>query len=160
MYQIEHGQRKGTGELKIKKIMLVAALLISGTAHAGAYSDSLSMCLVGKSTMDDHVVLVRWMFVAMSRHPAVATLATLTDAQVDKANQQMAELFTRLMTETCRDQAKLALKNEGSLAVQQSFEKLGQQAGAELFINPNVAKSMSGITKYLDTKKLDALKSP
>lgn len=146
--------------MKIKKMMLAAAWLLSGTAHAGAYSDSLSECLVGKSTMDDHAVLVRWMFVAMSKHPAVAPLATLSDAQVDKANQQMAEMFTRLMTETCRDQAKLALKNEGSVAVQQSFEKLGQQAGAELFINPNVAKGMSGMTKYFDSKKLEALRSP
>lgn len=146
--------------MKIKNILLTAALLISGTAHAGAYSDSLSDCLVGKSTMDDHAVLVRWMFVAMSKHPSVASLATLTDAQVDKANQQMAELFTRLMTETCRDQAKLALKNEGSLAVQQSFEKLGQQAGSELFINPKVAQGMSGITKYFDSKKLEELRSP
>jgi hypothetical protein len=148
--------------LKIKKKMMLAAagLLIFGTAHAGAYSDSLSECLVGKSTMDDHAILVRWMFVAMSKHPSVSSLATLSDAQVDKANQQMAELFTRLMTETCRSQAKLALKNEGGVAVQQSFEKLGQLAGSELFINPNVAQGMSGITKYFDTKKLEELKSP
>lgn len=153
-------REKGERELKIKNVLLTAALLISGTAHAGAYSDSLSDCISGKSTMDDHAVLVRWMFVAMSKHPAVSSLVTLTDAQVDQANKQMAELFTRLMTVTCKDQAKLALKNEGGIAVQQAFQKLGQQAGAELFIDPNVAKGMSGMTKYFDTKKLDELRSP
>ncbi|WP_250633100.1 hypothetical protein [Pinirhizobacter soli] len=145
--------------MKIKGLLLAAGLLACGTATAGPYSDSLSDCLVGKSTMDDHVVLVRWMFVAISRHPAVSTMATISDAEVDNANKQMAELFTRLLTVTCRDQAKLALKNEGQFAMQQAFQKLGQQAGSEIFINQDVAKGMSGITKYFDDKKLQELQS-
>lgn len=146
--------------MKIKGLLLAAGLLACGTATAGPYSDKLSDCLVGKSTMDDHVILVRWMFVAISRHPAVASMATISDANVDNANKQMAELFTRLLTVTCRDQAKLALKNEGEFAMQQAFQKLGQQAGSEIFINQDVAKGMSGITKYFDTKKLQELTSP
>ena len=146
--------------MKIRNITLAAGLLISGAAQAGPYADSLSDCVVGKSTMDDHVVLVRWMFVAMSRHPAVASMSKVTDTQVDKANQQMAELFTRLLTVTCREQAKAALKNEGNFALQQAGQKLGQQAGAELFINPDVAKGMSGMSNYLDAKKLAELQSP
>jgi hypothetical protein len=110
--------------------------------------------------MDDHVVLVRWMFVAISRHPAVTSIATVSDEQVDSANKQMAELFTRLLTVTCRDQAKLALKNEGEFAMQQAFQKLGQQAGLEIFVNPDVAKGMAGMSKYFDQKKLEELKSP
>jgi hypothetical protein len=151
--------KKGAGELKIKGLLLAAGLLACGTATAGPYSDTLSDCLVGKSTMDDHVILVRWMFVAISRHPAVSTMATISDADVDNANKQMAELFTRLLTVTCRDQAKLALKNEGEFAMQQAFQKLGQQAGSEIFINQDVAKGMSGITKYFDAKKLQELTS-
>jgi hypothetical protein len=139
---------------------LTAGLLACGTATAGPYSDSLSDCLAGKSTMDDHVVLVRWMFVAISRHPAVTSIATVSDEQVDSANKQMAELFTRLLTVTCRDQAKLALKNEGEFAMQQAFQKLGQQAGLEIFVNPDVAKGMAGMSKYFDQKKLEELKSP
>ena len=146
--------------MKIRKIVLAAGLLVSGAAQAGPYSDSLSDCIAGKSTMDDHVVLVRWMFVAMSHHPAVASLAKVSDADVDKANEQMAEMFTRLMTVTCRDQAKLALKNEGELATQQAFQKLGQQAGAEIFVNPEVTKGMLGMSKYFDVKKFEALKGP
>jgi len=143
-----------------KSMMLAAGLLLSGAAQAGPYTDNLSACLVGKSTMDDHVVIVQWMFAAMSRHPAVAPMGSVSDAQVDKANARMADLFSRLLTVTCRDQAKLALKNEGNLAMQQGFQALGQVAGRELFMNPDVEKGLAGLTKYIDAKKLAELKDP
>ena len=146
--------------MKFTKTLFIAALLLSGTAQAGPYTDKLSACLVGQSTMDDHVIIVQWMFAAMSKHPSVAPMGTVSEAQVDKANLRMAQLFTRLLTVTCRDQAVLALKNEGEFAMQQAFQKLGQQAGSEIFINQDVAKGMSGITKYFDKKKLQELTSP
>lgn len=146
--------------MKFRGIALAAGLLVSGVVQAGPYTDDLSKCLMGKSTMDDHVVIVQWMFAAMSRHPAVAPMGTVSDAQVDMANQRMAELYTRLLTVTCRDQAKLALKFESDIALQQSFQQLGTVAGRELFINPDVQRGMSGIAKYIDTKKLVELKNP
>ncbi len=145
--------------MKFQKILLAAGLLLSGAVHAGPYTDDLSKCLLGKSTMDDHIVIVQWMFAAMSRHPAVAPMATVSDAQVDVANAHMAELFTRLLTVTCRDQTKLALKYEPNIALLQGFQALGQEAGRELFVNPDVMKGMSGMSKYFDKKKLDDLKS-
>ncbi|GLQ87319.1 hypothetical protein [Dyella flagellata] len=146
--------------MKFRNILLAAGLLLSGTVHAGQYSDDLAKCLVGKSTMDDHIVLVQWMFAAMSRHPSVATLATVPDDKMDKANQQMAALFTKLLTVTCKDEAKLALKNEGSMAFQKGFQALGEEAGKELFINQQVMQGMAGMTKYFDKKTLSELQSP
>jgi len=147
--------------MKFRKSLLAAGLLLlSSAVQAGPYSDALSECLVGKSTMDDHVVFVQWMFAAMSRHPAVASMATVSDAQFDLANKRMAELYTRLLTVTCRDQAKAAIKNEGEFALSQSFQALGQVAGRELFINPDVLKGLSGMSKYFDRAKFDELKSP
>lgn len=146
--------------MKFTKTLFITALLLSGTAQAGPYTDKLSACLVGQSTMDDHVIIVQWMFAAMSKHPSVAPMGTVSEAQVDKANLRMAQLFTRLLTVTCRDQAVLALKNEGEVAIQQGFQALGQVAGRELFMDPNVAKGLSGMTKYIDTKKVAELRSP
>jgi hypothetical protein len=146
--------------MKLRGMLLAAGLLASGAVQAGPYTDDLSKCLVGKSTMDDHVVIVQWMYAAMSRHPAVAAMGKVSDAEVDKANARMAELFTRMLTVTCRDQAVLAMKNEPGIAMQQSFQELGTVAGRELFINPDVQQGMSGITKYLDPSKFQALKGP
>jgi hypothetical protein len=146
--------------MKLRKILLAAGLLLASAAQAGPYTNDLSTCLVGKSTVDDHTVIVQWMFAAMSRHPAIAPMGTVSDAQVDKANARMAELYVRLLTVTCKDQAKLAIKNEGDIALSQSFQALGQQAGRELFINPDVLKGMSGFSKYFDRKKLEELRNP
>lgn len=146
--------------MKFKATLSAAALLLCGTAQAGPYTDQLSACLVGQSTMDDHVVIVQWMFAAMSKHPSVAAMGSVSEAQVDKANQRMAQLFSRLLTVTCRDQTRLALKNEGEPALQQGFQALGEVAGRDLFMDPNVAKGLSGMTKYIDTKKLAELRSP
>jgi hypothetical protein len=146
--------------MKSKIILLAAGLLLSSAAQAGQYSDALSTCLVGKSTMDDHVVLVQWMFAAMSKHPAIASMAAVPDDKVDAANARMADLFTRLLTVTCKDEAKLAIKNEGAFALSQAFQALGQEAGREIFVNPDVMKDMSMMSKYIDNKKLEDLKSP
>jgi hypothetical protein len=56
--------------MTFRKPLLAVGLLLCSAAHAGTYTDSLSACLVGKSTMDDHVVIVQWMFAAMSEKPA------------------------------------------------------------------------------------------
>ncbi|GGA10795.1 hypothetical protein [Dyella caseinilytica] len=144
--------------MKFRKIALAAGLLVSSAVQAGPYSDELSKCMVGKSTMDDHMVLVQWMFAAMSRHPAIAPMAKISDADLDRINEQAASLFMRMLTVTCRDEAKLALKNEGDMALQHGFNQLGELAGRELFINPDVMKGMSGLSKYIDRSKIDELK--
>ncbi|GLQ91067.1 hypothetical protein [Dyella acidisoli] len=147
--------------MKFKTTLLAAGLLLlSNAAQAGSYSDALSACLVGKSTMDDHVVLVQWMFAAMSKHPAIASMANVPDDKVEAANARMAELFMRLMTVTCRDEAKAAYKNEGSFAFNQAFQALGQEAGKEIFMDPNVMKDMATMSKFVDHKKLADLVGP
>ena len=93
----------------------------------------------------------------MSRHPSVSAMTKITNEDVDKHNKAAAELFTRLLTETCVEQSKKAIKNEGAVAIQSSFQVLGQVAAGELFASPDVAAVMSGLDKHLDAKKLEAL---
>ena len=143
----------------MRTVLVVAALSLWGTAHAGLYSDDLSRCLVEKTTKEDRVALVRWMFAAASSHPAVASLSKVTPEQLDSANKSLAELFTRLMTESCHEQAKKALQYEGMATIQTSFAVLGQVAGSELFASPEVKQSMGGLDKYIDKKKLEELKN-
>jgi hypothetical protein len=150
-----HFQIKQTGDImRFKAILLATSLLLfSNVVEAGPASDALSACLVGKSTMDDHVVLVQWMFTAMSKHPAIASMAMVSDDKVDAANARMGELFMRLMTVTCKNEAQAAYKAEGSFAFSQAFQALGQEAGKEIFMDPNVLKDMATMSKYVDRKK-------
>jgi hypothetical protein len=125
--------------------------------RAGVYTDELSKCLVESTNSEDRLTLIRWLFVAIAQHPAVASLANAKPADVEKSSAAAGKLFTRLLAETCGGPAGKALKYEGPLAIQSSFQVLGQVAMSDLVRNEQVAKTMSDLSKHLDTKKLDAL---
>jgi len=126
-------------------------------AQAGVYSDDLSRCLVESSTSHDKTLLVKWMFTSMALHPDVASMSNVTEAQRDAVNKAAAEMFVRLMTETCLAQSKKAIQYEGSAAVEQGFNAFGQVAGKELFAHPHVAQALAGLQTHIDTKKLETV---
>lgn len=136
---------------------LLVAMSLSGPAEAGVYVDDMSRCLVESTTKEDRFALVRWMFSAAAAHPAVASISSVTPEQLDASNKTIADLFMQLLTEKCRDQTVKALRFEGPTTIQLSFQVLGQVAGNELFSSPEVAKAMSGLEKYADNKKIEAL---
>ena len=144
---------------KHKQILISAAMLISQAAYAGPYADDLGKCLVAATTKADRESLVRWMFAAASTHPAVGAIAKVSAADLDKANAETGALFMKLMTESCRAQTKAALQYEGTATIEMGFQVLGQVAGRELFTSPEVVKSMAGLDKYMDKKKLEELKN-
>ena len=145
--------------MKYKQVVLTFALLLSFSAHAGPYSDDLAKCLVESTTKDDRTSLVRWMFMGAAAHPAVASIASVSTQDLDKANAATGALFMKLLTVSCKDKAKKALAYEGSATIQLSFQVLGQVAAAELFSSPEVKQAMSGLEKHIDTKKLEELKN-
>ncbi|GAA5315009.1 MAG: hypothetical protein AseanaTS_02130 [Candidatus Pelagadaptatus aseana] len=140
----------------IKSLLLCASLSLPCFTQAGIYSDDLSRCLVESSTSSDKTALVKWMFTSMALHPDVAMMSSVTDQQRDRANEEAADIFVKLMTETCLAQTKKAIQYEGPMAVQQGFSVLGQVAGQELFANPNVASALSGLEQHMDNQKLSA----
>jgi hypothetical protein len=139
------------------KAFAAVALLISGAAHAGPYSDDLAKCLVSSTSKADRVALVRWMFAAAAAHPAVASIAKVSPKIMDEANAATGALFMRLLTESCKDKAQTALQYEGPATIQTSFTVLGQVAASELFSSPEVKQAMSGLEKNVDSKKLQEL---
>lgn len=142
---------------KLQALAAISLLAMASTSSAGTHTDELSRCLVEKTSAEDKNLLVRWIFVAMAQHPSVSSMTKITAAQVDDNNKAAAGLFTQLLTETCLEESKKAMKNEGGVALQQAFQVLGQVAGQDLMSAPEVANMMAGLTKYIDEKKLDAL---
>lgn len=136
---------------------VVGLLGLGSPAFAGVFTDDLSRCLVDKTTSEDKTTLVRWIFVAMTQHPSVSSLTNVTAKDVQAHNQKTGALFMRLLTESCVDEAKKAIKTEGAVAIQASFQVLGQAAVGELFVHPDVNKVMAGLDQFLDAKKLEAL---
>jgi hypothetical protein len=136
----------------------LAGLAFSLSAHAGLYADDLSRCLVEKTTPEDKNTLVRWVISTTTLHPAVAPIASVSDDTRVRINRETARIFERLLTESCLEQTRQAVRVEGAAAIQAGFQTLGQVAMAELFAHPKVAAALGELDSHIDTNRLrDAL---
>jgi hypothetical protein len=138
---------------------LAAAALsfAAAPAEAGLYSDDMGRCLVANTSPHDKTDLVRWIFAATSLHPEVASIVRADAQQREDINRRAGQLLERLLTDSCRKQTQDALKYEGPLAMQLSFQVLGQVAMQELMADPSVRKGFGEVNKYVDMDKLKAL---
>lgn len=145
-----------------KTIATVTCLLASlygvpTVAAAATPTEELGQCLVSSTNTADRNQLVRWMFSAASAHPEVKAITNVTPAQMEESNKQLATLFVRLLSESCKGQASRAVVADGPVAFQKGFEALGQVAGRELFTDPRVLANMSGMQKYIDPAKMQEI---
>lgn len=145
---------------RIGQAALLALVLHAGVAQAGPYSDDLAKCLVESTTAADKNALVKWMFATAALHPAVKSIASVTDAERAQSTRSTAELFVKLLTESCRAQAQQAVKYEGATALQTGFQILGQVAARELFADPNVAQGLAELEQYIDSRKIEQALAP
>jgi len=145
---------------KTRVIALGLAIMCPMTAFAGPYADELGRCLVESTSQRDRVDLVRWMFSAASLHPAVEPISSVTEEQLEAASKSTADLFMRLLLESCRPETENALEFEGLSTIEAAFAVLGQVAGREMFSSPEVAAGLAVLEKYVDSEKLEALVGP
>ena len=143
----------------IRKVFFVLSIMWIGIlpnlpVYAGPYTDDLTKCVIESTTKTDRIEFIKWMFVAISKHPAVKSLSSVSEEQIRDANEKVAKLFMRLLTDSCKEKAERAIKYEGQIAIKASFQMLGQVAGQELFTDPAVATSLSNLDKYIDVDKL------
>lgn len=141
-------------------VALSLAILPCQSALAGPYSDDLAKCLVRSTTDADKTYLVKWMFAAVALHPQVRSIASISDTQRDDLNKNVAQLFVRLLTESCRSETQEAGKYEGAAALQGSFQLLGQVAAARLFSDPAVARGLAELENHVDKQELENLLGP
>lgn len=139
---------------------LAAALLLSplGASAQTAPPDALSRCFADSTTGKDRKDLARWVFLAMAVHPEIKQYSSPDAAKAaDDTDKMMANMVTRLLTESCAQQTQTAFKQGGPAAVQSAFQLLGQLAMQELMSDPKVAASMSSFQKYVDQNKLNPI---
>jgi hypothetical protein len=135
---------------------LSAAMFASG-ASAGVYSDTLGKCLVAKSSPDDQMALIRWIFAAMTLHPGISNLSKVAPEQRVQFDGEAGQLFMRLLTVDCRDDTVKAIKYEGLSAISSAFEVIGRAAMTGIMNDPKVAEGLEGLTKGIDESKFTGL---
>jgi hypothetical protein len=90
-------------------------------------------------------------------HPELRDLANAPPEVIEKTNQSIGALLTRLLTENCRKEVRAIAKGERSKVMARAFDTLGQLAMRELVSNSSFAASASGWERYLDRAKIDAV---
>ena len=144
-------------KLVVASVVFSLVTLLSGTVLAGPYTNDLAKCLVKSTSEADKNDLVKWMFAAISSHPEVKWMASISQTQREELNKNTAELFMKLLTESCKSETKQALKYEGPSTLEASFKVLGGVAARGLMSHPDVGNYIAGLDNYLDNQKLESL---
>lgn len=140
--------------MRLRVFTFLLMLVATTTAWAGPFTDEMSKCLVRSTSEADKTLLIKWIFAAMSAHPDVRALSSVTPAKGEQFNQQAAQMVMRLLTKSCKSEARQAVEFEGEGAFRTSFEVLGQVAMQGLMSNPSVAGYFGGFEKNLDADSL------
>lgn len=140
--------------MRILATACLAAAAAVPTARAGAYSDEMSKCLVGAITDKDKTDLAKWIFATAALHPDVKEISSVTPEGRADMTQAVAQLFERLLTESCKDQYRDAAKNDGPAALSAGFQALTQVAMQALMQNPEVTKGFGELDQHLNKQKL------
>lgn len=147
--------------MNLKALAVVTAIAMAPTsAWAQAPSPAglaLATCLTRSATAEDHTILIRWVFVAMARHPTVSEFAAISDAQRVEANRQMGGLFNRLLLDSCPSETRAAFQSDGQKALEEPFRVLAESAMAGLMDHPDVNAGIVEMTTYIELDRLAAM---
>ena len=139
----------------MKRFLLVLfTLSFSQAAMAGPLTNQLANCFFEKTSEADKVILMQWLFAAMSHHPEVKQLSAVSAHKAEDLNKSAANLYTDLIANRCKVQAVNAFKHEGKEALNISFETLGRVALKEMTTNTAVNQYMRGFPEHVDLSKL------
>lgn len=143
--------------LRPAAVCLAACMTLSTaqSAHAAPASEALSTCLAENTTGKERKEFARWMFAAMSTHPALSDMSAITPAIREQSNRNMGQMVTRLLAVDCVAQTKAAAK-EGRASMGAAFKTLGELAMQELMSNPAVGSAIGSFEKHLDSEKLQS----
>jgi hypothetical protein len=145
-----------------KKLIVVAGLgcMVAMSSHpaiAGPFADDMAKCLVNSTSDADRTDLVRWIFSAITLNPDLASMTNITTKERAELVTKVANLFSRLMFDSCKSQVQQAVRNEGPQTITYAFQILGEVAARGMMTDPHVSQSMQDLGKALDQKKLKAL---
>jgi|TARA_B100001741_G_C16339319_1_gene498750 hypothetical protein len=146
-----------------KKILYIFTVLTflsnipNKPVFAGPFGDEMAKCLVTSTNKRDRTKLIKWIFRVYGDHPEVSYMIDLSDREKKVIDKDVANIFTRLLSEDCIDETKKALDYEGDNVMFNAFQILGQVAAQGFNNNPDVMKSINKFVEMIDYEKLDYL---
>ncbi len=125
---------------------------------ASPSSDALEACVVRSVNADESVTVARWLFISMSRHPALPQSARPSDADGMQSNRLMGDLINRLIFDRCATETSAAIRDVGQdAALEVVFGTLGEKAMTDLMTDRDVLASVVQLGAYVDVQRLNAI---
>jgi hypothetical protein len=138
-------------------ILILLVSLFTGTpVFSQTATDALSNCLVDNLSGKERKNLARWVFFSMGTHPEIKLYLNASKDDVEKANEYVGKLITRLLVVDCSDRLKAAYASDPT-SVQTAFKAVGGIAMQELMIDANVQKSLTGYMQFTDRAAIENL---
>ena len=138
-----------------RSFIVAVMLALSVAAQAEQPAEALKTCIADSTSGRDRKDLARWVFLAMAAHPEMKQHASADAATAaDQSARKMAALVTRLLTDSCVNEARAVVKIGGTNPFGSAFENLGQLAMQELMADKSVQDSMGLWTRYFDQKNV------
>lgn len=148
---MNHGRRVAG----ISALFVALSLSISSIGAANEAIDNVSVCLTNSTSTNDRADLVKWIFVAMSKHPQLSALSGSTPEQDEAAIRRAGQLFTRLIADDCATQIRAMVAAHGEQSLSVAFEVLGRVAMQDLMTHPDVQAVFTGLDRYADQQRID-----
>ncbi|PWD85901.1 hypothetical protein [Ignatzschineria cameli] len=140
-------------------LAIAGASLISPIASAQTVPiENFKTCLLENTSEVDQVELAQWVYLAISAHPHLTAYTAITPAERRLANQRVARLYERLVTQDCKIAlAMLVVTDQVEAGVEAGFSALGEVAMLSLLEDESVLESIEEYVQYLDVEKFTEL---
>lgn len=140
------------------RLFVFTTLLLAATAaSAGPATEKAATCLTDSTSGKDRKALVKWMFLAISKHPEIKELSASTVDMDDRSNREVGELYTRLIADDCATEIHAMVEADGPSSIAKAFEVLGGVAMQELMAHPDVSKAFSQLETHMDQERIQAV---
>ena len=144
----------------MKKYTVIFTILITIffgiTIYSVSQAADLGNCMVDSLTGKERKQLARWIFFAIAAHPEIKPYSITTEEDIRQCDEITGKLITRLLTEDCPDELKMA-NNLDPMSLQNAFGLVGQVAMQELMANEDVRKAISNYVRYVDQEKINSV---
>lgn len=140
----------------IKSIVLIMGIIVAAPALSDTSANNLGRCMVDALNGKERKQLAKWIFFAVAAHPEINSYSSATAKDINESDKNIGKLITRLLTSDCADELKISNKSD-PLAIQKSFELVGQVAMQELMTDQNVMKAVTNYAQYTDQVKINSL---
>jgi hypothetical protein len=137
-------------------LALLFGLITAAPAFSGAPTNQLGSCMVDALNGKERKQLARWIFFAIAAHPEISSFSNITQNDLDSTDEIIGKLITRLLVNDCPEEL-IAANRANPLAVQQSFELVGQVAVQELMNDKHVLQAVTNYSRYTDVEKINSL---